>query len=85
MPDQPEVHRLKFIREDDDELTIGANQRVKVLRVSMGGNKRVGFYFTFRGDPEEIVELTELMAQSAKQMLPRGSYKDNRSRHDPAA
>jgi hypothetical protein len=73
-----QAYPLKFIREPDDEQLV-EGERMSVLRISMGGNKAVGFYFTFRGDPEQIIELAEMMAAGAKKMLGKGNYLDNRS------
>lgn len=79
MPPVGKMIRLKMVRENDDFLHSEGNEPVKVLRASIGGNDHIGYYLTFRGEPEEIVDMLEMMAQAAKQQLPRGRYLDKRT------
>jgi hypothetical protein len=73
-----EVYRLHFSREDDDVQFTPDNQRLPVLRISLGGHPDVGYYCKFRGDPEEVVKLLHVMHEAAKEMLPVGRYEDMR-------
>jgi hypothetical protein len=75
----PSAVRLKFIRDADDEQIV-EGVSMNVLRVSMGGNRAVGFYCVFRGDPAEVIELIEMIAAGAKEMLAKGNYLDRRKR-----
>lgn len=75
-----EAYRLNFSRENDDQLVIDDNRRVDVLRLSIGGNAEIGFYFKFRGDPDEVLKMLEVVHEAAKQQLPRGRYDDKRTR-----
>lgn len=75
-----EFFHLNFSREDDDQQVIGANERVDVLRISIGGNADIGYYFKFRGDPTAVLAMLEVVHEGAKQQLPRGRYADNRTR-----
>lgn len=79
MPPIGKMLRLKMSRENDDFLYSEGNEPVKVLRASIGGNDHMGYYLVFRGEPEEIVNMLEMMAQAAKQQLPRDRYKDKRT------
>jgi hypothetical protein len=76
-----ELYRVNLSREDDDYLVVGANERIKVLRISLGGTDDVGYYLKFRGDPDDVVKVLEIMLEAARQQLPRGRYADNRTRH----
>ena len=66
-----EFHRVSTIRSDDDPLA---------LRISMGGDPEVGYYINFRGDPEKVREMIEMLAEVAKVMVAEGKYKDERTR-----
>lgn len=75
-----EYHHVTVTREDDDQRMI-AGKTVNVLRASIGGNDDMGgFYLVFRGEPAKVVEMLEMMTEAAKNMLPRGQYKDKRRR-----
>lgn len=75
-----EYHHVTVTRDDDDYLTIEGKE-VNVLRASIGGNDDIGgYYLAFRGEPEKIVKMLEMMTEAAKDMLPRGQYKDTRRR-----
>lgn len=73
-----EYHRVTVTRENDDSIKI-EGKSVDVLRASIGGNDSIGFYLVFRGDPAKVVTMLEMMAEAAKDMLPRGQYKDERT------
>jgi hypothetical protein len=75
-----ELYRVNLSREDDDHLVVGANERIKVLRISLGGTDEIGYYLKFRGDPDQVVKVLEIMLEAARQQLPRGRYADNRTR-----
>jgi hypothetical protein len=75
-----EAYRVNLSREDDDHLVVGANERIKVLRISLGGTDEIGYYLKFRGDPDQVVKVLEIMLEAARQQLPRGRYADNRTR-----
>lgn len=75
-----EFFRLNFSREDDDQQAVGANELVDVLRISIGGNAEIGYYFKFRGDPDAVLAMLEVVHAGAKQQLPRGRYADLRTR-----
>jgi hypothetical protein len=78
-----EFFRLNFSREDDDTQTVGPTGQAEtydVLRISIGGNEEIGFYFKFRGDPEQVLKMLEVVHEAAKQQLPRGRYDDLRVR-----
>ncbi len=78
MPDEPKAYRISVTRQHDDAQEVPGLGRVKVLRASVGGNEKIGFYLQFRGDPEKVVEMLELMAVAAAEMLPAGRYEDER-------
>ena len=72
-----EAYRINISREDDDHLQLGG-KRTKVLRISIGGTDEIGYYLKFRGDPDDVVKVLELMLEAARQQLPRGRYADKR-------
>ena len=74
-----EAYRINISREDDDHLEV-AGKRTKVLRISIGGTDEIGYYLKFRGDPDDVVKVLELMLEAARQQLPRGRYDDKRTR-----
>ena len=75
---EPEAYRISVTRQHDDAQLVPGIGRVKVLRASVGGHDRIGYYLTFRGDPEQVVKMLEMMTAAAKQMLPAGRYNDER-------
>lgn len=75
-----EAYRINISREDDDYQAVGANERIKVLRISIGGTDEIGYYLKFRGDPDDVTNVLELMLEAARQQLPRGRYDDKRTR-----
>jgi hypothetical protein len=77
-----EAYRVNLSREDDDYLegVFPDLGRVKVLRISIGGTDDIGYYLKFRGDPDEVVKVLEIMLEAARRQLPRGRYADNRTR-----
>jgi hypothetical protein len=75
-----EAYRINLSREDDDYQVVGLNERIKVLRISLGGTDEIGYYLKFRGDPDQVVKVLEIMLEAARQQLPRGRYADNRTR-----
>jgi hypothetical protein len=79
LPEGAEVFHLNFSREDDDYLDVPDMGRVQALRISIGGHPDVGYYCKFRGDPEDVVKILEVIFEAAKQQLPRGRYDDMRS------
>lgn len=74
------AYRLNFSREDDDVQQMGANERFEVLRISIGGNEEIGFYLKFRGDPDKVLEMLDIVHEAAKQQIPRGRYDDLRTK-----
>jgi hypothetical protein len=75
-----EAYHVNLSREDDDYLEVPDIGRQKVLRISIGGTDEIGYYLKFRGDPDEVVKVLELMLEAARQQLPRGRYADHRTR-----
>jgi hypothetical protein len=75
-----EYHHLQLSREDDDWLTVPGLGRRKVLRISIGGDDDIGYYLKFRGDPDDVIKVLEIMLQAARQQLPRGRHADQRTR-----
>ena len=51
-----------------------------MLRISIGGTDEIGYYLKFRGDPDQVVKVLEIMLEAARRQLPRGRYADNRTR-----
>jgi hypothetical protein len=70
---------LRFIRKPEEQVLI-AGEPIDVLRVALGGSRAVGFYFVFRGDPEEVIELAEMMVAAARPVLREGRYLDERGK-----
>jgi hypothetical protein len=78
-----EAYRVNLSREDDDYQVFGPNERIKVLRISIGGTDEIGYYLKFRGDPDDVVKVLEIMLEAARRQLPRGRYRDERThRHE---
>jgi hypothetical protein len=75
-----EAYHVNLSREDDDYLEVPDIGRQKVLRISIGGTDEIGYYLKFRGDPDEVVKVLELMLEAARRQLPRGRYADHRTR-----
>lgn len=73
-----EAYRIHITREPDDETDVPGLGPVSVLRVSIGGTDDVGYYLKFRGEPEQVVRVLEMMAAAAREQLPRGRYEDLR-------
>ena len=46
------MKQMKIIKKQDD-----TRLGLKVLRASLGGNAAVGYYITYRGSKEEILDL----------------------------
>ena len=74
------AYRLNLSREDDDTQTMPDGAKFEVLRISIGGNADIGFYLKFRGDPDKVLEMLEIMHEAAKQQIPRGRYDDLRTK-----
>jgi hypothetical protein len=79
LPEGAEVFHLNFSREDDDTQTMPDGVTLPVLRISIGGHQEFGYYCKFRGDPDEVVKILEVIFEAAKQQLPRGRYDDMRT------
>jgi hypothetical protein len=47
---------LKITREAEDYIEVDG-ERVRVLRISLGGVAELGYYCTFRGEPAEVIAL----------------------------
>lgn len=75
-----EVHRIAVTREDDNVVELPGGKTLPKIEASIGGNDEIGYYLVFRGDPEKVTEMLDMMTQAAKQMLPAGRYNDKRSR-----
>jgi hypothetical protein len=75
-----EYFRLSFSRENDDRLNVPGKGMMDALRISIGGNEEIGFYFKFRGDPEQVLKMLEVVHEAAKRQLPRGRYDDLRTK-----
>jgi hypothetical protein len=75
-----EAYRVSVSREDDDTVNVPGKGEMEALRASIGGNDEIGFYLVFRGEPKKVVKMLEMMTAAAKDMLPRGNYKDERRR-----
>jgi hypothetical protein len=56
-PDE-DIERLMISRLPDDYIEI-KDEKVRVLRISLGGVAERGYYCTFRGEPAEVIELLE--------------------------
>jgi hypothetical protein len=75
---EPEAYRISVTRQHDDAQMVPGVGRMNVLRASIGGNEQIGFYLQFRGDPEKVAKMLDMMAAAAAEMLPAGRYKDER-------
>lgn len=75
-----EFHRIVVTREDDNVVILPSGKTLPKVEASIGGNDEIGYYLVFRGDPEKVTEMLDMMTQAAKQMLPAGRYNDKRSR-----
>jgi hypothetical protein len=75
-----EAYHLNLSREDDDLTEVPGLGPVSVLRISIGGTDAIGYYLKFRGDPDDVVKVLEIMLEAARRQLPRGRYADNRTR-----
>lgn len=75
-----EAYHVNLSREDDDELEVPGLGRQNVLRISIGGTDEIGYYLKFRGDPDQVVKVLEIMLEVARRQLPRGRYADHRTR-----
>lgn len=73
--------RLVITREDDDITLVLDGEEMPTLRASIGGNKEIGFYLVFRGDPGEVAEMLATVNDVAAHALPGGAYEDKRSDH----
>lgn len=73
-----DAYHLHFSREDDDTVDVPGEGPMEALRISIGGNAKIGFYFKFRGDPERVLEMLEIVHEGARQQLLRGRYDDLR-------
>lgn len=74
-----EYYNLSFSRENDDQLDVPGKGMMDALRISIGGNEEIGFYFKFRGEPDRILKMLEVVHEAAKQQLPAKRYKDLRT------
>lgn len=59
-------------REEDDKSGI--------LRVSMGGNAKIGYYLVFRGEPEAIITMLKRVTEKAGRSLAINDYTDKRGK-----
>ena len=76
-----EAYHVNLSREDDDQQEVpGLGPVPNVLRISIGGTDEIGYYLKFRGDPDQVVKVLEIMLEAARRQLPRGRYADNRTR-----
>ena len=75
-------YQLNFSREDDDSIDVPRKGTMDALRISIGGNEEIGFYFKFRGDPDRILKMLEIVHEAAKSQLPRGRYDDMRRNYE---
>jgi hypothetical protein len=82
VPEAVEHYRWKTIRKDDDIMAFAPDvEPVNVLRASIGGTEEIGFYLTFRGDPERIAPMLKMAAELARALVDgKVSYKDERER-----
>jgi hypothetical protein len=53
---------IKILREDNDP---------EALRVSIGGTPEVGYYFVYRGEPQQILAMLEPVIAAATAQLER--------------
>lgn len=75
---RPKAYRIKVVRQHDWVEDVPGHGRMNILSASLGGNDTTGYYLQFRGEPEKVVEMLEMMTAAAEQMLPAGRYKDER-------
>ena len=73
-----EFHRVHVTREADDLTDVPGLGPISILRVSIGGTDDVGYYLKFRGDPDQVIRVMEMMVEVAREQLPRGRYEDQR-------
>ena len=72
------TYRVSVTRQHDRMEDLPGGERVNVTTASVGGTEQLGFYLQFRGEPEKVVKMLELMAVVAAEMLPAGRYNDER-------
>ena len=77
-----EAYHVNLSREDDDYLegVSPTSAASECSRISIGGTDEIGYYLKFRGDPDQVVKVLEIMLEAARRQLPRGRYADNRTR-----
>ena len=75
-----EAYHVNLSREDDDQQEVPGLGRSRCSRISIGGTDEIGYYLKFRGDPDQVVKVLEIMLEAARRQLPRGRYADNRTR-----
>jgi hypothetical protein len=74
-----EYHHVNLSRESDDIMAVPGEGKLNVLRISIGGHDKIGYYLKFRGDPECVIRVMEMMTEAVRQQLPRGRYDDQRN------
>lgn len=77
--DGAEAFKISVSREDTRVETIPGHGEMVYNQASIGGTKELGFYLVFRGEPDEILDMLEVVHAAAKQMLPAGRYNDKRT------